>query len=165
MGEALPRSNARRASRRRSGSARGRHPSTLVRPSGRGYYFSIVHDLVLIVEDDRDMRELLAEILVEEGYGVGVAEDGVMAMHYLRTHDAPRMILLDWRMPKSDGFEFRRIQRAEADLSQIPVVLMTGDLRARSGPDEFGAAELLIKPIEVDRLIEVVSRYAGPPPS
>ena len=119
---------------------------------------------MLIVEDDRDTRELLAQALVDEGYGVGTAEDGMGAMRYLQSHAAPQVILLDWRMPKSDGVEFRRLQRADAELSQIPVVLMTGDLRADGGASDLGVAELLIKPIDVDRLLEVVSRYAGPPP-
>ena len=101
---------------------------------------------MLIVEDDRDTRELLAQALVDEGYGVGTAEDGMGAMRYLQSHAAPQVILLDWRMPKSDGVEFRRLQRADG------------------GASDLGVAELLIKPIDVDRLLEVVSRYAGPPP-
>jgi CheY-like chemotaxis protein len=120
---------------------------------------------VLIVEDDPDVRELLAQILVEEGYRVGVAEDGIGAIRYLRSNRVPRVILLDWRMPKSDGSDFCRLQRADAQLSQIPVVLMTGDLRVDERSSELGAAELLIKPVEADRLLEVVSRFAGPPAS
>jgi CheY-like chemotaxis protein len=121
---------------------------------------------VLIVEDDPDVRELLAQILVEEGYGVAVAENGIGAIRYLRSNRVPpRVILLDWRMPKSDGSDFCRLQRADAQLSQIPVVLMTGDLRADERSSELGAAELLIKPVEADRLLEVVSRFAGPPAS
>jgi len=136
----------------------------LVAASGAAYSPAVLPRSVLIVEDDRDMRELLAQVLVDEGYGVGTAEDGVGAIHYLRSHERPTMILLDWRMPKSDGVEFRRLQQADAGLSEIPVVLMTGDLRVDDSSSEFDAAELLIKPIEVDRLLEVVSRYAGPPP-
>ena len=110
------------------------------------------------------MRELLAQVLADEGYGVGTAEDGVGAIRYLRSHEPPKMILLDWRMPKSDGIDFRRLQQADAGPSQIPVVLMSGDLRVDDSSGQFGVAELLIKPIEVDRLLEVVSRYVGPPP-
>jgi two-component system phosphate regulon response regulator PhoB len=122
-----------------------------------------LQNAVLIVEDDRDMRELLAQILVEEGYGVGVASNGIGAISYLQSNRAPRVILLDWRMPKSDGIEFCRMQRADPRLSQIPVVLMTADLRVDQRSSEFGAAELLIKPVEVERLLQVVSRFAGPP--
>jgi CheY-like chemotaxis protein len=118
---------------------------------------------VLIVDDDPDTRELLAELLVEEGYRVGVAEDGLGAIRYLRSGGAPQVILLDWRMPGSDGGEFRRFQRADARFAKIPVVVMTGDLRVEAAPGELDAAELLVKPVQVDRLLEVVSRYAGPP--
>jgi CheY-like chemotaxis protein len=120
---------------------------------------------ILIVEDDRDSRELLAEALLDEGYGVGLAEDGAGAISYLRSHEPPDVILLDWRMPKSDGTEFCRLQQADPDLSRIPVVVMTGDMWLDASSRELGIAEVLVKPIDLGRLLELVARYAGPPPA
>jgi CheY-like chemotaxis protein len=120
---------------------------------------------ILIVDDDRDLRETMAEALLEEGYEVATAADGLAAMQYLRSNAAPPLILLDRAMPRSDGAHFREMPRADAGLARIPVVLLTGAADGnRIAESEMGAVELLEKPVEVERLVEVVCRYAGAAP-
>ena len=78
---------------------------------------------VLIVEDDRDTRELLATMLSTEGFHAVVAEDGLEALHLLRTvrhraPDVPCLVLLDLAMPRLGGPEFRRAQLSDPTCRQ-----------------------------------------------
>ncbi|MBZ0236125.1 MAG: response regulator [Deltaproteobacteria bacterium] len=117
---------------------------------------------VLIVDDDFDMRDTLRDILEDEGLGVGVAADGLEALAWLQSNPPPALILLDWMMPRCDGAEFRARQRASPQLANIPVVLLTADLRIRDQVDALGAVDFLAKPVRLARLLEVVRRYCDP---
>ena len=69
--------------------------------------------LILIVEDDRAIREPLSVLLRGEGYRVSLAENGQEALRKLRTEPSPDIIVLDLRMPVMDGWEFRAIQKQD----------------------------------------------------
>ena len=77
---------------------------------------------ILIVEDDRAIREPLSVLLRGEGYRVSLAENGQEALRKLRTEPSPDIIVLDLRMPVMDGWEFRAIQQQDPLLGLIPVV-------------------------------------------
>ena len=62
--------------------------------------------LILVVEDDFDVRESITDALEDEGYLVAGACDGFEALAWLRSHAAPSLILLDWMMPHCDGVHF-----------------------------------------------------------
>ena len=116
---------------------------------------------VLIIEDDRNIREALEEILADEGYLVRAAKNGEQALEFCRLGPPPHLILLDLLMPVMDGFEFARRKASDPELSRVPVCVMTA-----SGPDAPmpKAEAILRKPLEVDELIAVVkslSRVAG----
>lgn len=81
--------------------------------------------IILIVEDDRDIRDVLAEILAEEGYQVLAAEDGAEGLRRLAEGPTPDLILLDLMMPRMDGYQFREEQRKNPEWSPIPLVLLT----------------------------------------
>jgi DNA-binding response OmpR family regulator len=116
----------------------------------------------LIVDDDRDIRESLTDVLVDEGYDVRVASHGLQALDRLRAEgELPGLILLDWMMPVCDGREFRRRQKAEAAIADVPVALLTADSRLESKTTEIDAVDYLHKPIELDRLLELIRRYCG----
>src|SRR3979409_815920 len=94
---------------------------------------------VLIVEDDPDIREMLRELLATEGFHAVAAEDGLEALHLLRTvrHRAPEvpcLVLLDLKMPRLGGNEFRRAQLGAPTGASVPVAVMSGadDLEARA---------------------------------
>jgi len=75
---------------------------------------------VLVVEDDRDVRESLVAVLEDAGYRVMSAADGRAALDLLRAGPRPAVILLDLMMPVMDGFEFRAEQVRDPSLADVP---------------------------------------------
>jgi CheY-like chemotaxis protein len=116
---------------------------------------------ILIVDDDFDMRDSLVDILEDEGFDIAKAADGLEALTYLRAHPAPRLILLDWMMPRCDGANFRAQQRADPALADIPVVLLTADARVEEKVTALQVNDFLLKPVKLHRLLEVVRKYCG----
>jgi two-component system chemotaxis response regulator CheY len=119
---------------------------------------------VLIVEDDRDTRDMLAALLSLEGFHAVGAEDGLEALHLLRTvcHGAPKtpcLVLLDLKMPRLSGNEFRRAQLGDPTVAAVPVAVMSGAVDVEQSARALGAVATLTKPIDVDALIDVVKRY------
>lgn len=83
--------------------------------------------LVLVVDDDADVRSLYAEALTSTGHDVAVAADGADALSHLHDGAVPCVILSDVRMPRMDGWELSRAVAHDPQLASVPVVLMTGD--------------------------------------
>jgi CheY-like chemotaxis protein len=111
---------------------------------------------ILVVDDDRDIRDAMCDWLVDEGYASAAVANGQEALSYLRTHDRPCLILLDLMMPVMDGWEFRRLQLADPQLASIPVVAITaGGTVAEAVP----VPQLLPKPIRLELLLEVLREY------
>jgi CheY-like chemotaxis protein len=121
---------------------------------------------VLIVEDDPDVREMLAALLVQEGFHAVAAEDGLEALHLLRAvrHRAPQvpcLILLDLMMPRLSGHEFRRAQLGDPTVASVPVAVMSGAVDLEQRAHALGAVATLTKPIDCERLLKVVRRYCA----
>ena len=106
---------------------------------------------ILIVDDDRDARELIGQVLAEAGYLVEVAADGFEAMAKL-PRALPDLVLTDLRMPGMHGVDLAQRIRRESD---VPVVLTTGnetfDLCTDS--EAYGAVACLMKPIDLEELL------------
>jgi DNA-binding response OmpR family regulator len=121
---------------------------------------------VLIVEDDRDLREMLSAALGVEGFYAVGAEDGLEALHLLRAvkHRAPRvpcLILLDLKMPRLGGPEFRRAQLGDPTVASVPVAVMSGADDVEQRAQALGAVATLIKPVDLETLVGVVRRYCA----
>jgi CheY-like chemotaxis protein len=121
---------------------------------------------VLIVEDDPEIREMIRQLVSTEGFHAVAAMDGLEALHLLRTvrhraPDAPCLVLLDLKMPRLGGNEFRRAQLGDPTVANVPVAVMSGatDLEQRAAA--MGAVATLPKPLNVDVLIDVVKRYCA----
>ncbi|MCY1004670.1 response regulator [Nannocystis pusilla] len=112
--------------------------------------------IILIVEDDRDIRDVLAEILAEEGYQVLVAEDGADGLRRLAEGPQPDLILLDLMMPRMDGYQFREEQRKNPDWSAIPLVLLTAGVETSDKITALGALDVVRKPVKIDFLLELI---------
>jgi two-component system response regulator MprA len=117
---------------------------------------------VLIVEDDANARSDLQAILQNHGYDTVVAGDGLAAINLLRTGIRPRLILLDMILPGADGWQFFAERLRDSSLAQLPVVIMTGvGIASKDWARALGAADLIRKPIDVPRLLNLVQEYAG----
>lgn len=121
---------------------------------------------VLIVEDDPDIRKMLAAIVQTAGFHPVAAEDGLEALHLLRAvrHRAPEtpcLILLDLKMPRLGGNEFRRAQLADPLVASVPVAVMSGAADLHQKAAALGAVATLPKPIDFDTLLDVVRRYCA----
>jgi two-component system phosphate regulon response regulator PhoB len=119
--------------------------------------------LVLVADDDRDIRELLAFRLERAGHevhGEPDGERGLAAARRLR----PALVILDWMMPRMDGLEVCRRLRDDPATRSIPVVIMTGrdDIFRAVRERAVAADAYLEKPILRDRLLRVASSLTGP---
>jgi CheY-like chemotaxis protein len=114
---------------------------------------------ILIIEDDSDVRDLVADILDSEGYLVGCAAHGREALDLLRRSPPPDLILLDLKMPVMDGREFRKHQCRDPALASIPVVIVSAEADVRHVSQCLGVRDCLAKPMNVDGLLTVVARY------
>jgi CheY-like chemotaxis protein len=112
---------------------------------------------VLIIEDDADLRDMMAQLLRLEGFDAMTAANGREALDYLRGHRPPTVILLDLMMPVMDGWQFRREQQRDAELADVPVIVLSALDQARAA--DLATNAFLKKPLDFDRLLELVRRY------
>jgi CheY-like chemotaxis protein len=118
---------------------------------------------VLVVEDERAIRQLLVDALTDEGHDVREASSGIAALDILAEW-VPDLILLDVSLPEMDGRTFRIEQRAlAAPASEVPVILVTGAYEHERLLEETGAAALIRKPFNLDDLVLTVLRVARDP--
>jgi CheY-like chemotaxis protein len=117
---------------------------------------------ILLVEDDEDLRELLAELLRGHGLAVRVAQHGGEALELLRSGAAlPGLILLDMMMPVMDGPTFRAAQRADPALAGIPVFVLTARGDMRSVMHGIEPARMFGKPVPLERLLAAIEDLLG----
>ncbi len=109
---------------------------------------------VVLADDNADLRDYVSRLLRERGYQVRTAPDGEAALAALR-EDAPDLLLTDVMMPRIDGFELLRQVRADPDLRDLSVIMLS----ARSGEEarveglDAGADDYLIKPFSARELL------------
>ena len=107
---------------------------------------------VLLVEDDRGVRESLARALKYEGYAVETAPDGIEAMQVI-DRGAPDVIVLDVMMPVMDGLEVCRRLRARGDATPILMLTARHEVNDRVAGLDAGADDYLVKPFALDELL------------
>jgi CheY-like chemotaxis protein len=117
--------------------------------------------LILVVDDDRDIRDTLIETLEDHGYRAAGAANGAEALAVLRTTEPrPCLILLDLMMPVMDGQGFREEQLKNPTWAEIPVVVISAynDVEDKA---RTLSAEYMRKPLGIRPLIEVVRRHCA----
>lgn len=116
---------------------------------------------ILLVEDDVDFRESMRELLKSEGYRVTTAENGQIALDILSSlPDPPDLVLLDLMMPVMDGWTFLKRRQAEPGLVDCPVVLLSGVADLCSDPILSEVTACLVKPIDIERLLQVLDEVS-----
>jgi len=108
----------------------------------------------------------MTALLATAGFHAVGAEDGLEALHLLRTvrHQAPEapcLVLLDLTMARLSGNEFRRSQLGDPVVSQVPVAILSGATNAEEYGQRLGAVATLSKPIDFDMLLDIVHRYCA----
>lgn len=118
--------------------------------------------LILLAEDNAPTAEVTKEIIETLGYRVALAANGREAV--ARTLELqPALVLMDVQMPEIDGLEATRLIKADARTAAVPVICLTAFAMAEEGRQCVAAgAELhLAKPVDFDRLTEVLQRYCS----
>ena len=110
---------------------------------------------ILVIDDDAIMRRLLTALLEQMGHSVCTAADGEAGLREVGTV-RPQLVILDMNMPRLDGYEVARRLKRDANLRQIPILALTGQIeiedyqKARAA----GCDGFLAKPVDPDRLRE-----------
>lgn len=114
---------------------------------------------ILAVDDSPSMRALLRNALVQQGYVVDQAEDGVAALEWLESNQ-PHLVITDINMPRMDGFELIEALRQGDRFQDLPILVLTTEsseekkARARNA----GATGWIVKPFDPEKLCAAVRR-------
>ena len=116
---------------------------------------------VLVVEDDREINELVGAYAQIAGFEYRPALDGTSALREAHAR-VPAAVVLDLMLPDIDGFEVCRQLKGDPDTRPVPVIMLTAlsDESSRQRGKECGASEYLTKPFDPDQLMAALSRHA-----
>jgi CheY-like chemotaxis protein len=116
---------------------------------------------ILLIEDDRDICEVVVDVLADEGFQTIAVANGAEGLKRLRSPEArPFLIVLDLMLPVMDAWQFRAAQQSDAALAAIPVVIFSANPKIAEHADTLGAAAILRKPPNLEELLKIVSRFA-----
>lgn len=113
---------------------------------------------ILVVDDEMGIRELLAEILFDEGYQTHLAENAEQARAFRLAHE-PDLVLLDIWMPDTDGVTLLK-EWVEQDLLTMPVIMMSGHGTIETAVEatRIGAVDFLEKPVSLQKLLNTIAQ-------
>ena len=114
---------------------------------------------ILVVDDQRDIRDMTALVLSGAGYRVDTVGSGASALSTLE-RDRFDLVLLDINMPEMDGWETLRLIRCDEELTAVPVVMFSvkGEIRDKIESLQEGAVDFVTKPFIVDDLIDRIGK-------
>ncbi|AHG39138.1 response regulator [Pseudomonas syringae CC1557] len=117
---------------------------------------------VLIVDDDSDARELLAEILSLNDISCMTAPAGDIALEMLQTRQSIGLLITDLRMAPFDGLYLIRKVR-ESERAELPIIIVSGDANVRDAIDamHLNVVDFLLKPLNTKQLVKLVKRELG----
>lgn len=119
---------------------------------------------ILIVDDDRRNIFALTAVLKAKGYAIRSASDAAEGIEMMRKEASIGYVLLDMMMPDMDGYEALSVIRSDERTARLPVFAVTAQAMKgdRERCLEAGADEYLSKPVDVDRLLQLLQQYEAP---
>jgi CheY-like chemotaxis protein len=113
---------------------------------------------VLVVEDEKELREMMREVLELNGYSVVTAVEGQAALEAIDRIEHLCLVLLDLLMPGMNGWDFFKEMRGRSKYAAVPVIVHSS---SPAGAPQ-GATRVLKKPLEIERLLDVVREFCAP---
>lgn len=119
---------------------------------------------ILVVEDDEDIRDLVAETLANEGFRVELASNGAEALSKLEKMPVPTLVFLDLMMPSMNGWEFLDARKKDKRLAGHKVVTISAVAPSESLEDStpLKVDGAIAKPLSLDRIWANVNKYCRP---
>ncbi len=119
---------------------------------------------VLVVDDDREIRQMLCVLLQISGFEAEVAVDGIDALNKLRQRQ-PDIMVLDVMMPNMDGLTLCKLLREEPQTAKMPIVMLSGKMGGKAIKEGLlaGANRYLVKPTGLDILIDALHELLQDP--
>jgi two-component system, chemotaxis family, chemotaxis protein CheY len=114
---------------------------------------------VLVIEDERAIRETIAAFLEESDYEVAQVGDGRDALASMRSA-LPDVVIVDLKLPRMNGPEFVQEMRADPRLAAVPIIILSADPGLADAAEALGARGALAKPFHLDVLLAVVDRVS-----
>ncbi len=119
-------------------------------------------DIILVVEDDEDLRDTMCSLLELDGYRAVGVFNGLEALQYLEANGPPCVILLDLMMPGMNGGEFRARQLANAMLAHVPTIVVSAMELGHQQAQVLNASGYLSKPVNPAKLTQTVRQHCQP---
>ena len=113
---------------------------------------------ILLVEDDRGLRDFMATWLDAEGYGVRTAQNGREALTALH-EEIPAVMVVDLMMPVMGGAELRRRIQSMPDVVEVPFILVTAEANAEQIGRDLDATAVVAKPFDAARLSAIIASH------
>jgi len=113
---------------------------------------------ILIAEDDKAIVEVIKIILETEGYKTFSTDDGVTVVDLIK-NEKPDLVLLDIWLSGEDGGKIARIVKSDKEISDVPILLVSASQDTRRVAEEAGADGFLLKPFDIDELLQVVRKH------
>lgn len=114
---------------------------------------------IMVIDDNRDIREAIEQLLLSEGLEVVSATDGVDALDQLRHGKVPSVILLDSLMPLMNGVQFLAAIRREPKFAEIPVYIVSASGDFDGSIIEIGIQGFIHKPFDPNKILEIARRH------
>jgi len=118
---------------------------------------------ILMVDDSKTVRNLIAFIIKKEGFQVTTAEDGLDALEKLYASSSVDLIITDVNMPRMDGFTFVRNLREQEAFRDVPIIILSteGQEKDKEQGLSLGANLYMVKPAQPERLMKNVKMLLG----
>jgi two-component system, chemotaxis family, chemotaxis protein CheY len=121
--------------------------------------------MVLVIDDDAEIRQALTDVLEDEQYSVVCASNGREALTKIEDGLCPDIILLDVMMPVMDGWHFLSARLAYPQLIEIPIIIISAGMEAMSEARKVGVFDVIRKPLHISSLVRQIEHCRRASPS